>query len=274
MSEQSLDSPVPWIRDHHGAELDACQRLLDFAVAELQAWSGRPAKQGADRIILAEAARATKTFHAAIFLCAAGFGEQAVMLNRSMFEGMAVAHWVSLNRREAVGRFTRHHKFNALLWSETFDELGWLDDEVRREMPKVGPKQRAAYVAEFGQYGVRSWVGRSLPALLSDVEHMWGDADGRAQLWMFHDVAHRHSNQILHSSATALSATQTGQTVSELGLSIGPSNRLVAQPLHAAYWIYAQVLSLVIGVFRLKSQAEYRVVFEEGWESFATAPQR
>jgi hypothetical protein len=264
------DSPIDSIRDHYGTEIDACQGLLDFAVAELQAWSGRPAKQGADRIILAEAARATKTLHAVIVLCVDGFGEQAAMLNRSMFEGMAVAHWVSENRREAVGRFTRHHKFNAVLWWETLEVLGWLDDESPRQRPRVGPKLRKAYVDEFGKYGVRSWFGGNLPDLLGKIEHLWDD-QGRADLWAFHNVAHRHSNQILHSTTTALGATYTGQTATELSLSIGPSNQLVQQPLLAAYWIYGQVFSLVITDFRLKCGPSYRAVFDAGWKSFSTA---
>src|SRR5688500_5735965 len=96
------------IKETYASELQACRRLLEFATRELHAWSGRPLKRGADRIIIAEAARATKTFAGVIRLCELGFGEQASMLNRSLFEGMAVAHWVAEHRREAVGLFVRH----------------------------------------------------------------------------------------------------------------------------------------------------------------------
>jgi Family of unknown function (DUF5677) len=134
------------IAEHYGQHIAACRTLLDFAAKELKAWSGRPIKRGADRLIVAEAARATKTFDAVIRLCEAGFGEQAAMLNRSLFEGMAVAHWVSDNRREAVGLFTRHAKFSALLWHETFAALGWLDEGDSGRPRSVGPKQRKEFV--------------------------------------------------------------------------------------------------------------------------------
>jgi hypothetical protein len=102
VADLSDDDVRALIADEYDDELDACKTLLEFSIGEVQAWSGRPVKRGADRIIISEAARATKTFDAVIRLCALGFGEQAVMLNRSLFEGMVVAHWVSANRREAV----------------------------------------------------------------------------------------------------------------------------------------------------------------------------
>ena len=132
MTDLTDDDVRARIAETYGEQLDACRTLLEFGIGELQAWSGRAIKRGADRIIVAEAARATKTFDAVIRLCALGYGEQAVMLNRSLFEGMAVGHWVSANRREAVGLFTRHARFVAFLWRETFDALGWLTEEARR----------------------------------------------------------------------------------------------------------------------------------------------
>src|SRR5687767_2424023 len=103
------------IAEHYGDEIAACRELLEFGISELQQWSGRPVKRGADRVIVFEASRATKTFDAIIRLCELGFGEQAVMLTRSLFEGMVVAHWVPDNRREAVTLFTRYSRYSALL---------------------------------------------------------------------------------------------------------------------------------------------------------------
>jgi hypothetical protein len=123
------------ISREYGQEIRACRELLDYAVAELQSWSGRPIKRGAGRIIVAEAARGTKTLDAVLHLCEGGYGEQATMLNRSLFEGMAIAHWVSDDRREAVGLFTRHATYSALLWEGRFDALGWLDGARRRSEP-------------------------------------------------------------------------------------------------------------------------------------------
>ena len=153
------------IADAYGPQLTSCQRLLALAQDEMANWSGRPVKRGADRIVLAEVARATKTFDGTIRLCRGGFGEQAAMLNRSLFEAMAVAHWTSANRREAVSLFVRHHEYTRVLWYETLDALGWLDDRDKNERPKIGPKKRAEFKKLFGKYGTEPWTRRSVPTL-------------------------------------------------------------------------------------------------------------
>lgn len=259
------------IAESYGPQLRSCDRLLTLAQNEMANWSGRPVKRGADCIILAEVSRATKTFDAVIRLCRDGFGEQAAMLNRSLFEAMVIAHWTSIHRREAVGLFVRHAQFTSVLWFETLDVLGWLDDADRAERPKIGPKRRAEFVKLFGPYGTQPWVRRNVPTLVSEIEHLWDDT-GRAQLRAMHDVPHRHNNQMLHSTATAISAAHVGTTATELRLTIGPSNLLVERALLSAFWIYGQVLSLVIDVFGLKDRATFDKSFDDGMEAFNAAP--
>lgn len=186
MSEPTDDERVgAVIAKDSGEELAGCKALLSFALAEWGAWSGRPIKRGADRIVLAEAARGTKTFGAVIRLCEAGFGEQALMLDRSLFEGMAVAHWVAANRRESVRLFTRHAKLNALLTFETLDGLGWLAKKDRQLRPTVSPKRRKELVGLFGAHGTRPWLRRNVWTILGEIERQW-DEKGRTDLWNFH----------------------------------------------------------------------------------------
>jgi hypothetical protein len=269
MAELSDEEVRRFIEHTYASELDGCRRLLEFAITELHAWSGRAVKRGADRIIIAEGARATKTFAAVTRLCELGFGEQASMLNRSLFEGMAVAHWVAEHRREAVGFFSRHQKFSALLWYETLERLGWLDETDRARRPRVGPKKRAEFVGLFGQFGTAPWVRRNLPTVIREIEHMW-DERGRAQLWEFHDVPHRHANQMLHSSVTAVGATTVGATRDALHLTMGPSNQLVSQALLSGFWMYGQVFGLLRDVFKLKKADVFRTMFDAGYEAFRT----
>jgi hypothetical protein len=77
MADLTDDQVRALIAEEYDDELAACRELLEFSIGEVQAWSGRPVKRGADRIIVYESARATKTFDAVIRLCALGFGEQA-----------------------------------------------------------------------------------------------------------------------------------------------------------------------------------------------------
>jgi hypothetical protein len=256
------------IAREHGDELAECRKLLEFGVSQMQGWTGRPVKRGADRLILAETARGTKTFEAVIRLAEQGFGEQSVMLDRSLFEGMAVAHWVSDNRREAVGLFTRHAKYSAVLWDETFRRLGWLDDTTAPAAPSITRKQREAFRGLFGSYGEKAWVQHTLPRLLRAIEHLW-DEDGRRDLWVYHDVANRYSNQILHSTATSAGAPTIAVSDDELHLSIGATNQLISQALLPAYWTYGQTLSLLIDVFRIPSNEQFRAIYHPALEGLS-----
>lgn len=255
----------------YAAQFTSCEQLLEHAHSEMTDWSGRAVKRGADRIILAEIARGTKTFDGLLRLCREGFGEQAAMLNRSLFEAMVIAHWTSIHRREAVGLFVRHAEFSRVLWFEAFDALGWLDDGDEADRVSIGPKKRKEYVKLFGTYGTRPWVKRNVPELIEEIEHLW-DETGRAQLHAMHDVPHRHNNQLLHSTATAISAAHLGTTGAELRLTIGPSNLFVEQELLTAYWIYGQVISLMFDVFRLKDRAAFTMLFDAGMDAFNTPP--
>lgn len=264
MSSNAIDDEVQAaIATQHREELAECRKLLQFGVSEMQAWTGRGIKRGADRLIVAEAARATKTFEAVIRLSEAGFGEQGVMLDRALFEGMAVAHWVSDNRREAVRLFSRHAKYSAVLWKETFGSLGWLDETEQGDAPAIGPKQREEFSSLFGKYGEKAWVRRGLPSLLRAIEHLW-DEDGRRELWTAHNVANRYSNQILHSTATSTGAATTAITADSLHLGIGASNEFVSRALFPAYWTYGQTFRLVIRVFRLRSNDRFRAIYPAG----------
>lgn len=257
-----------FIAGEYANELAACRALLDFGTRAFQNWSSRPIKRGADRIIVAEGARAAKTYSAIVDLCETGYGEQALMLNRSLFEGMAIARWVPYNRREAVRLFSRHARFSSVLWRETFDRLGWLSDTDHASWPRVGPKERGALEDLFGQYGTKPWVTKSLPKLLDAIQDQW--SDGGDGLFLFHDVSHRYSNQILHSTATALGATTSERTSETLSLWVGPSSAFIPQALFAAHWIYGQVLTLLIDVFLVSSRADFDAVYRPGHAVFVS----
>lgn len=267
MADLTDDDVRELIAQKYDAQLAACRALLEFATVEIQAWSGRPVKRGADRIIVLEASRATKTFDAIIRLCALGFGEHAMMVNRSLFEGMAVAHWVPDNRREAVRLFTRYARYSALLWREQFDALGWLDEADLKRARPVGPKQRREFKKLFGTYGEKPWTRRSVPSLVDAIEHQW-DQEGRVQLRSFHDVGNRTSNQMLHSSPFSVGAVAIGETEDALHTSIGATDQFVSESLAFAYWTYGQVFSLLVKVFRISSLAAFRAVWQPGGDAF------
>ena len=100
-------------------DLRACTELEAFAVRRSTPWQGRAIQKSsadepprADEVLALLYARATKTFKAELLLAREGYGEQAAMLNRSLFEGMAVAHSVVANEEAAAERFIRSWRFD------------------------------------------------------------------------------------------------------------------------------------------------------------------
>jgi hypothetical protein len=90
------------VREHFPRPVKACEELLDLAadLLEPDEWKGRALDDSSlvDRIVVGEVARGLKTFRASFDDCLGGFGPQAAMLNRALFEGMAVAYWARAPR--------------------------------------------------------------------------------------------------------------------------------------------------------------------------------
>lgn len=262
----SSDGRHPIPGERYAREFEACDALIDFASSVVSPWSGRPLEEGTiDGIVASEGARALQTFKAVVNLCGNGFGPQASMLNRALFEGTLVAHWAVDHPEEAVERFAKHDRHVKLRWAETVERLGW--DIGDRELPTATAEETKELTALFGRHGERPWTGLSVYELLNDVEHHWGDEDGRASLWTFYRVAYLDSNLTLHSSAWSLT---TGVTSAPDGTHFpaGPSNYAVAQALYGAYWSYAQTLRLTIEHFGMPSADDLENVFQKGHPAF------
>jgi Family of unknown function (DUF5677) len=198
------------IRAENMLSLAACDELQAAASERLKPWSGREQSREepdftADQLIALELARASKTFGAVLTLCREGYGEQAAMLNRSLFEGMAVAHWVHREPAEAEPRVKDALRFDAHLAAVLLEDVGWADevDADELEDARLAGDELKAMQRKFGKYGDRMWTGhRNLPDLLKSIESQWDD--GGEQLWQFFKVINRDNNQLLHATASGL----------------------------------------------------------------------
>lgn len=256
------------VRQHFAAHLGPVERLRDFAVAHLAPWRGRALEPaGVDALLAAEGSRATKTFHGALHLVLGGFGPQAAMLNRSLFEGMAVAHWLTAEPDEALRRFEDHDLHNRLLWSGTLGKRGWLKDG--EEVPIVADDERRRLDSLFGRYGERSWTGLSLYELMKAIEHLWPQGPSRDDLWEFFEVAHRDNNQMLHSTVGALTAgVRVGEDDASLSFDGFPSGRHIRRACVGMFWIYMQTLTLLFSHFGIPDRDELDRIWLEGRDVF------
>ena len=87
--------------------------MLDFVRELTNGWQslGEPGafEHPPNNLIATIFARSTRTFEAVVkHLGDKGFGEQGLMLDRSLFEDMVDARWVSLNPELAGERFVAH----------------------------------------------------------------------------------------------------------------------------------------------------------------------
>jgi hypothetical protein len=100
--------------------LAACDRLERFAVGMTSPWGGGELgdEPQADMLLVALFTRSYATFSADVELVRLGFGEQAAMLNRSLFEDMVEAHWIATYPDAAVELMGDHHMHGRMLLAD------------------------------------------------------------------------------------------------------------------------------------------------------------
>lgn len=163
-----------------GEELHHCRALLDGVASYTADWrghGGRAIADLADVVIHTIFARSTRTYEAIVeHLGGRGFGEQAAMLNRSLFEDMVDAYWVSLNRELAVERLGQHHRYSNRLKLDVAQGFpAYFGADVPELKPPIDDDERGKLAALFGTYGERSWTGLNLHARFAAIETCWAD---------------------------------------------------------------------------------------------------
>jgi hypothetical protein len=115
------------VEERFRTEFTACRDLLALA------WARKPiqTREVWQHLLLAVFARSILTFRAVMQLCRGGFGEQADMLNRSLFEDMAAAPWMSLHGDEALERMEQHHQHSRAIGT------GWLSGSLASANPST-----------------------------------------------------------------------------------------------------------------------------------------
>ena len=232
-------------------EFRACRDLLALA------WERKPEAVGGEAfkaLLLAIFARSTLTYRAIMHLCRGGYGEQADMLNRSLFEDMAAAHWVSLHHDEAVERIGQHHQHSRVLWNRVIERRPGLGDPV-----DLGVNEETIRELDqlFGQHGHRPWLGLGMWDLVSEIEQLWPDETGREQLWLFYELAHKANNQKLHLSSFALNrVVRAREKGGEIAFTYQASPSIdadgpVGPALFGAFWIYWQLVGLIWDVYEM-----------------------
>jgi SEC-C motif-containing protein/uncharacterized protein DUF5677 len=220
--------------------------------------TGRGTRDKADEILAFSVARETTTFKATLCLVEAGFGRQAMMLNRSTFEGMAVAYWVAANRQEAVERFDKANEFAIHLMREKI--VASQPDAEVSEVGKLDPGRVEESERLFGKHNQHLWTGhKSLWKLVKDIEDRWEEAERKA-LKLYFDYEHQRNNMELHPSASALFSSVRNPLAREDGrpgmtLGIGPGSAELDAAFLGLFYIQQNLLRLFVEEFDLGADA-------------------
>jgi hypothetical protein len=219
-------------------EFAACDELYGFAREHRP--SGTPSNDVADELILRTYARGSKSYQGALRLAYVGYGAQAFMLSRSLYEDMLVAHWIKRNPRKAPRQMDRHRRL-------VFDTLGGKSrrfglDAERYE--KLDADQRRRLRQEFGS---GNWTKLSMDGLCSAVKQDFPIAEGhRRILEQTHELIHRAANLVVHNSFASLGATTVEESEKRKLMDLGASMTFVRQALWVAFFSYLHLTSLVL----------------------------
>jgi hypothetical protein len=249
------DDPVDGIRKKFRGKIDGCERLLAYAQGLLSDWPGRAIENVPDGLILALFARSSDTATGAVRLAADGYGAQASMLNRSLFEDMIDVHWIATEEEAAERCYADHLQHGRMLLADAVAKYPEFYAEI--DLPEFDADERRALDREYGRFGHKSWTKVNLHHRVSGVEHHWSEAVGRDTLHFFHDIAHRENNQTLHVSSATLGKNLEFSD-GEVGLIVGPREDMVERALFGSFWIFDATIGLLLDRFGIDLDEERR----------------
>ncbi len=169
-------------------QLEICDRLLG------ELWTHRPRPRDTNRdeylaLLLAILDRTLTTFDGVLALCRAGRPQQALMLDRSLFEDMVAAFWLSAHepRSEALQLIRDQADHNVLLTNDVIRKYPHRFLIEADNHPDLKNRQ-AEFKKKFGAYGTQSWFG-DLHSALQEIKPLWEELGGEAETLDVHYAA-------------------------------------------------------------------------------------
>lgn len=270
------NEPVPVSEDvPDNLRIGMCQSVLRWTIAHAEQLTKDKQLSGSDLILITIFVRSTRTYEAVVrCLGERCFGEQGLMLNRSLFEDMIDAHWVSLNGDLAVRRLEQHDLYSRLLRVATQRKFPRFFDGEAPPKITVSNEERKELRSLYGKSGSRSWTGiSSLDNRVAEVEHLWPTEEGREELRWWTAWVHKLSNEVLHPSAFSLGrlGPPTIEQDGSLQWHFGSTRGWLPQALHGALWIFGQLTTLVIDTYNPSLREEFDNLWRQAMKAFPQA---
>lgn len=245
-----MTHPDESIEKEFSSQIRACERLYEYAKGLTKSWGGRPLESTGDGLIATLLSRSLDTFRAAIHLASLGYGAQASMLNRSLFEDMIDVHWIATDPNGARDCYRDHHQHSRMLLADAVAKYPDYYPDI--ELPDFDSEERKKLDDLYGRWGAKPWSRINLHQRVKLVEHHWDDEAARRTLHFFLDIAHRENNQMLHVSAAGLNANaEFSNDADSFAIRIGPRTDMLERALFGSFWVFDNTLGLVLDHFEI-----------------------
>jgi len=244
----NMVSSFDWVQGPTPSQqvLLACRDLKSWAIRTMPDWT--PLRGSVDLVFRATFARSSSTLGAILWLTEHGYGVQARMLCRPLFEDMVIASYLATapDVEELTKRYQRHFEVSRRLVAQARANDPKLDPTTTPEDPQEEQELRDL----FGVNLERTWTGKSQVALIRLIENEWkGDTDrsGRvAQMWDVYRRQLRRSNDFLHHSPWGLEPYAEVPEEGAIALVIGKTDAESFAALLSAFTIYGLLVHVVI----------------------------
>jgi hypothetical protein len=255
--------------------ISMCQAVLRWVIGNVEGWTSEQDLDGGDLILITLFVRASRTYEGVVrWLGQHSFGEQGLMLNRSLFEDMIDAHWVALNKELAIERLEQHDLSSRLLRAETQRKFPRIFDNEPPPKIRVSNEERRTLRALYGKGGSGSWTGvRNLDQRVAEVKGFWPEGEEQELLLWWTAWVHKISNEMLHPSALSLGRLGTPE-VDEDGTMqwhFGATRNLLSRALQGALWTYGQIVGLVVDTYSPDARTDFVQLWGNAMAAFPEA---
>lgn len=257
-------------------QVQACEQLLSYLHDEVL--SNLPASDHQRQhwgIVLALSAGATTTYEAAIHLARDGFGYQAAMLNRSLFEAMVDSYWTAMNPELALQRLREHTSYTAQTNARTAAKYPRQFGDLATPAPLSEAEEKR--LRKLFRGGSASWTGLNLYDRVNSIAERWPEGMVREHLFFFRDIANSINNYVLHPTPWGMARnTRPLQASAGAGegrrAEVGPSAAFRSEALSGSFWTASALVRLLLEERERGSEEFDDGLYARGIRAFISIP--
>lgn len=259
-------------------QLNSCIALLKYVQGQLIAQWRVDIRVGSNRIVLYEAIKAINTFESILCLAAGGFGPQAEMLSRPLYESALVASWASHHPEDARWRYDLNERYLQWLHFVNRQEAGIYRDSG--EPALLTDEERAKARQLFGQYGEKSWTGTTIRGLAIEFNELIEHAPSRKQFDAILNSTNKFVNWSIHSSGlgswhlVSPGDPALGEDANNSYVTLGPSEVAIRDALTLGWNMFTMMLQIYHNHFGEVFGPDLSRLIYEVWVSFLNSETR